>query len=265
MFQRIRTAAGLHFVIGMVGRSPDGPVVDGGIRAPDAAFPGAYRGGARRGRARRARTSCGCASTSPTCANGPPPAMRSPRSSTARSRPPRPSGVTQLVEPGMLIEIDAEAARGLTQEASLTRFGGPIRVGLLTPYFAFFEARFPADFRATQAGLCRRAWPDALAGAGLEVTASGLVDGPEAAAGGARRGSRRRTWTWSWRAATMAAPPTYGTAALDGLRRAGHRLGRPPRRPLPAATWTRWRRPGAPASWARSCSPTCWAARVGAT
>ena len=32
MFDRVRTAAGLHFVIGMVGRTPDGPVIDGGIR-----------------------------------------------------------------------------------------------------------------------------------------------------------------------------------------------------------------------------------------
>ena len=32
MFETIRTAGGLHFVIGMVGRSPEGPVVEGGIR-----------------------------------------------------------------------------------------------------------------------------------------------------------------------------------------------------------------------------------------
>ena len=30
MFEMIRTAGGLHFVIGMVGRSPEGPVVEGG-------------------------------------------------------------------------------------------------------------------------------------------------------------------------------------------------------------------------------------------
>ena len=33
MFDMIRTAGGLHFVIGMVGRSAEGPVVEGGIRA----------------------------------------------------------------------------------------------------------------------------------------------------------------------------------------------------------------------------------------
>ena len=33
-------------------------------------------------------------------------------------------------------------------DARPSRFAEPVRVGLLTPYFAFFEARFPADFRS---------------------------------------------------------------------------------------------------------------------
>ncbi len=96
----------------------------------------------------------------------------------------------------------------------MTRFGGPIRVGLLTPYFAFFEARFPADFRQTQAayadGLAR-----ALADAGLGVTASGLVDGAEAAAE-ARARFEAAGVDVVVACATMAAPPTYGTGALEG-------------------------------------------------
>ena len=32
MFEMVRRAGGLQFVIGMVGRSPEGPVVEGGIR-----------------------------------------------------------------------------------------------------------------------------------------------------------------------------------------------------------------------------------------
>ncbi len=95
------------------------------------------------------------------------------------------------------------------------RFGGPVRVGLLTPYFAFFEARFPADFRQTQQAYADRL-ADGLRATGLEVTASGLVDGPEAATE-----TRRRFAVAGLdvvvAAATMAAPPTYGSAALEGF------------------------------------------------
>ncbi len=93
-----------------------------------------------------------------------------------------------------------------------TRFSGPIRVGLLTPYWAFFDDHFPADYRPSQ-----EAYTEQLAGAleahGLEVTRSGLLDGEPAAAV-----ARQRFADADVRvvvvAATMAAPPTFGASAL---------------------------------------------------
>ena len=96
----------------------------------------------------------------------------------------------------------------------MTRFQGPIRVGLLTPYFAFFEARFPADFRHTQMAYAD-GLADALRSAGLDVIASGLVDGAEAAAVTRDRFAAAGVDVVV-ACATMAAPPTYGSAALEG-------------------------------------------------
>jgi L-fucose isomerase-like protein len=98
---------------------------------------------------------------------------------------------------------------------TFTRFTRPIRVGLLTPYFAFFEDRFPPDFRATQDGYAQRLG-DQLRRHGLQVTASGLVDGPEAAATAATRFAAAEVDVVVV-AATMAAPPTYGSQALGGF------------------------------------------------
>jgi L-fucose isomerase-like protein len=96
-----------------------------------------------------------------------------------------------------------------------SRFAGPVRVGLLTPYFAFFEARFPADFRASQETYAR-GLADGLAGEGLEVTWSGLVHSVETAAE-ARRRFAAAAVDVVVAAATMAAPPGFGSAALHGF------------------------------------------------
>ena len=96
------------------------------------------------------------------------------------------------------------------------RFGGPVRVGLLTPYFAFFEARFPADFRQTQQAYADRL-ADSLRATGLGVAASGLVDGPEAATE-----TRRRFAVAGLdvvvAAATMAAPVPSLVASITATR-----------------------------------------------
>jgi L-fucose isomerase-like protein len=96
-----------------------------------------------------------------------------------------------------------------------TRFTRAVRVGLLTPYFAFFESRFPPDYRASQETYARGI-ADALRGHGLEVTESGLVDGPESAAR-ARDAFAAAGVDVVVAAATMAAPPTYGSEALAGF------------------------------------------------
>jgi 2-iminobutanoate/2-iminopropanoate deaminase len=109
MFDMIRTAGGLHFVIGMVGRTPEGPVIEGGIRAQTRrslerieevlATVGKSRGDIVRLRFyltdmrlwTEARDEIAGFFGVPI-----PPATA--------------VGVTQLVEPAMLIEIDAEAS-----------------------------------------------------------------------------------------------------------------------------------------------------------
>jgi L-fucose isomerase-like protein len=106
-------------------------------------------------------------------------------------------------------------AEARTERSAAGRFGGPIRVGLLTPYFAFFEERFPTDFRSTQAAYASRL-ADGLREAGLEVTPSGLVDGPESAAA-ARSAFEAADVQVIAAASTMAAPPSYGSAALEGF------------------------------------------------
>lgn len=109
MFDRVRTAAGLHFVIGMVGRTPEGPVIEGGIR------PQTRRSleridevlaevGATRADVVRLRFYL-------TDMRQWPEARDEIRAFFGEPIPPATAvGVTQLVEPGMLIEIDAEAA-----------------------------------------------------------------------------------------------------------------------------------------------------------
>jgi L-arabinose isomerase len=99
--------------------------------------------------------------------------------------------------------------------AAVSRFTGPVRVGLLTPYFSFFDQRFPPDYRPSQEAYTRRL-AEGLRGAGLTVTESGLVDGPESAAA-ARKAFVAADVQVAVAAATMAAPPTYGSQALEGF------------------------------------------------
>jgi L-fucose isomerase-like protein len=96
-----------------------------------------------------------------------------------------------------------------------SRFSEPIRVGLLTPYFSFFEQRFPPDYRASQEAYTRRL-AEGLRVAGLEVTESGLVAGPDSAAVARQRFAAAGVQVVV-AAATMAAPPTYGSQALEGF------------------------------------------------
>lgn len=96
-----------------------------------------------------------------------------------------------------------------------TRFRGPIKVGLLTPYWAFFDDHFPADYRPSQ-----EAYTEELAAAlethGLEVTRSGLLDGEPAAAVARERFAEAGVRVVVV-ASTMAAPPTFGASALAGF------------------------------------------------
>jgi enamine deaminase RidA (YjgF/YER057c/UK114 family) len=109
MFETIRTAGGLHFVIGMVGRSPEGPVVEGGIRPQT-----------RRSLDRIEEVLAGVGRSRKdivrlrfylTDMREWPQAREEILAFFGEPIPPATAvGVTQLVEPGMLIEIDAEAA-----------------------------------------------------------------------------------------------------------------------------------------------------------
>ena len=111
MFAPIRTAAGLHFVIGMVGRTPEGPVIEGGIRPQT-----------RRSLERIEEVLAGVGASRTdvvrlrfylTDMRLWPEARDEIRAFFGEPIPPATAvGVTQLVEPAMLIEIDAEAAAG---------------------------------------------------------------------------------------------------------------------------------------------------------
>lgn len=96
-----------------------------------------------------------------------------------------------------------------------SRFRGPIRVGLLTPYWAFFDDHFPAGYRPSQEAYAE-GLAAALEGHGLEVTRSGLMDG-EAAAAVARQRFAEAGVRVVVVAATMAAPPAFGASALAGF------------------------------------------------
>lgn len=108
MFAKIKTAAGLHFVIGMVGRTPEGPVIEGGIRAQTKRSLErieevlAEVGGARADIVRLRFYLTDMREW--------PQARDEILAFFGEPIPPATAvGVTQLVEPGMLIEIDAEA------------------------------------------------------------------------------------------------------------------------------------------------------------
>lgn len=109
MFEQIRTAAGLHFVIGMVGRSPEGPVVEGGIRAQTRrSLERIEEVLAGVGRSRRDIVRLRFYVTD---MREWPEAREEILAFFGEPIPPATAvGVTQLVEPGMLIEIDAEAS-----------------------------------------------------------------------------------------------------------------------------------------------------------
>jgi 2-iminobutanoate/2-iminopropanoate deaminase len=109
MFAKISTAGGLHFVIGMVGRTPEGLVVEGGIRPQTRVSLERIEAvlaevGRSRGDIVRLRFYV-------TDMRLWPEARDEVREFFGEPIPPATAvGVTQLVEPGMLIEIDAEAA-----------------------------------------------------------------------------------------------------------------------------------------------------------
>jgi enamine deaminase RidA (YjgF/YER057c/UK114 family) len=109
VFQKVRQAGGLLFVIGMVGRTPAGPVVEGGIRPQtrvaleriEAVLKEQGRSRADIVRLRFYLTDMRLWTE----------ARDEALTFFGESIPPSTAvGVTQLVEPGMLIEIDAEAA-----------------------------------------------------------------------------------------------------------------------------------------------------------
>lgn len=91
----------------------------------------------------------------------------------------------------------------------------PLRVGLLTPYFSFFDQRFPRSFRESQEEYAR-ALAGALTSDDSTVVPSGLVDSPEAA--------RRAEKIFEGEgvdvvvvAPLMAAPPGFVVPMLDAL------------------------------------------------
>lgn len=96
-----------------------------------------------------------------------------------------------------------------------TRPSAPVRVGLLTPYFAFFDSRFPPAYRPSQEAYAGRL-ADSLREHGLQVVESGLVDGSASAAAARARFEAAQVQVVV-AAATMAAPPTYGSEALQGF------------------------------------------------
>ncbi|MCY7417141.1 MAG: RidA family protein [Chloroflexi bacterium] len=109
MFQQVRRAGGLLFVIGMVGRTPEGPVIEGGIRAQtkraleriEEVLQGEGRTRADIVRARFFVTDMRLW----------PEARDEANIFFSDQIPPATAvGVTQLVEPGMLIEIEVEAS-----------------------------------------------------------------------------------------------------------------------------------------------------------
>lgn len=111
MFAKIRTAAGLHFVIGMVGRTPEGPVVPGGIRPQTRrSLERIEEVLAEVGRSRKDIVRLRFYLTD---MREWPEARDEILAFFGEPIPPATAvGVTQLVEPGMLIEIDAEADAG---------------------------------------------------------------------------------------------------------------------------------------------------------
>ncbi len=111
MFETVRRAGGLLFIIGMVGRTPEGPVIEGGIRAQtkrsleriDEVLTGEGRSREDIVRVRFFLTDMRLW-----------PEAREEANAFFHDRiPPATAvGVTQLVEPGMLIEIEVEADAG---------------------------------------------------------------------------------------------------------------------------------------------------------
>jgi L-fucose isomerase-like protein len=82
----------------------------------------------------------------------------------------------------------------------------------LTPYFPFFENRFPPDFRSLQDAYARRLAAQ-LEAEGFEVVPSGLLDSIETAASTRALFAAERVDVVV-AAATMATPPGYGREAL---------------------------------------------------
>jgi L-arabinose isomerase len=93
----------------------------------------------------------------------------------------------------------------------------PVRIGLLTPYFSFFDQRFPPSFRQSQEAYAAQL-ADALATPDTVVVPSGLVDSA-AAAGAAEGVFRRERVDVMVVAPLMAAPPGFVAPMLAALER----------------------------------------------
>jgi enamine deaminase RidA (YjgF/YER057c/UK114 family) len=111
LFEPVREAAGLLFVIGMVGRGPDGAVVEGGIRPQTRTSLERIEAVLeQRGRSRKDIVRLRFYLTDMRLW---PEARDEILAFFGQPIPPSTAvGITQLVEPAMLIEIDAEASAG---------------------------------------------------------------------------------------------------------------------------------------------------------
>ena len=91
-----------------------------------------------------------------------------------------------------------------------------MRIGLLTPYFSFFDKRFPASFRSSQETYAAEL-AATLGDSRTVVVPSGLVDSPEAASAAEALFRRERTEVVVV-APLMAAPPGFVTPMLASLQ-----------------------------------------------
>jgi L-fucose isomerase-like protein len=97
-----------------------------------------------------------------------------------------------------------------------SRLTRPLRIGLLTPYFSFFDKKFPASFRTSQESYAGEL-AAALGGKRTTVIPSGLVDSPETAAQAEALFRQERTDVVVV-APLMAAPPGFVTPMLASLQ-----------------------------------------------
>jgi L-arabinose isomerase len=96
-----------------------------------------------------------------------------------------------------------------------TRLTRSLKIGLLTPYFSFFDQRFPASFRSSQQGYAMQL-ARSLENSRTLVVPSGLVDSPETASQ-AEALFRREGTDVVVVAPLMASPPGFVTPMLASL------------------------------------------------